>query len=90
MLSAKFNTHGVGGVLAIDGTALLYCAGQPMLNLARGDFLEAYAAFAGPGYLIAVGYMDPGNWATDLGGGSRFGYMLLSVIRGSIVLPKGG
>jgi manganese transport protein len=37
-------------------------------------------AFAGPGYLIAVGYMDPGNWATDLAGGSRFGYALLSVI----------
>src|SRR5438132_3202056 len=37
-------------------------------------------AFAGPGYLVAVGYMDPGNWATDLGGGSRFGYSLLSVI----------
>jgi manganese transport protein len=37
-------------------------------------------AFAGPGYLVAVGYMDPGNWATDLAGGSRFGYELLSVI----------
>src|SRR5690242_4609162 len=37
-------------------------------------------AFAGPGYLVAVGYMDPGNWATDLGGGSKFGYTLLSVI----------
>jgi manganese transport protein len=37
-------------------------------------------AFAGPGYLVAVGYMDPGNWATDLAGGSRFGYGLLSVI----------
>jgi manganese transport protein len=37
-------------------------------------------AFAGPGYLVAVGYMDPGNWATDLGGGSKFGYALLSVI----------
>jgi manganese transport protein len=37
-------------------------------------------AFAGPGYLIAVGYMDPGNWATDLGGGSQFGYALLSVV----------
>jgi len=37
-------------------------------------------AFAGPGYLVAVGYMDPGNWATSLGGGSRFGYTLLSVI----------
>ena len=37
-------------------------------------------AFAGPGYLVAVGYMDPGNWATDLAGGSKFGYALLSVI----------
>ena len=37
-------------------------------------------AYAGPGYLVAVGYMDPGNWATDLAGGSQFGYELLSVI----------
>src|SRR5712692_33554 len=37
-------------------------------------------AFAGPGYLVAVGYMDPGNWATDVGGGAKFGYTLLSVI----------
>ena len=37
-------------------------------------------AFAGPGYLVAVGYMDPGNWATDLAGGSLFGYTLLTVI----------
>jgi manganese transport protein len=37
-------------------------------------------AFAGPGYLVAVGYMDPGNWATDLLGGSKFAYSLLSVI----------
>ena len=37
-------------------------------------------AFAGPGYLVAVGYMDPGNWATDLAGGSAFAYTLLSVI----------
>ncbi len=37
-------------------------------------------AFLGPGYMISVGYMDPGNWATDLAGGSHFGYLLLSVI----------
>ncbi len=37
-------------------------------------------AFAGPGYLVAVGYIDPGNWATDLAGGSQFGYSLLSII----------
>ena len=44
------------------------------------------AAFAGPGYLIAVGYMDPGNWATDLAGGSAYGYALLSVILFSSLL----
>ena len=44
------------------------------------SWLRKILAFAGPGYLVAVGYMDPGNWATDLGGGSKFGYTLLSVI----------
>ncbi len=43
-------------------------------------FFRKLLAFAGPGYLVAVGYMDPGNWATDLAGGSAFGYRLLSVI----------
>src|SRR5580765_3856909 len=43
-------------------------------------FWRKMIAFSGPGYLVAVGYMDPGNWATDLAGGSGFGYSLLSVI----------
>src|SRR6266496_3291028 len=43
-------------------------------------FWRKMLAFSGPGYLVAVGYMDPGNWATDLAGGSAFGYALLSVI----------
>ncbi|MDQ3373013.1 MAG: Nramp family divalent metal transporter [Acidobacteriota bacterium] len=43
-------------------------------------FWRKLFAFSGPGYLVAVGYMDPGNWATDLAGGSRFNYTLLSVI----------
>ncbi len=43
-------------------------------------FWRKALAFAGPGYMVAVGYMDPGNWATDIAGGSRFGYTLLSVI----------
>lgn len=43
-------------------------------------FWRKALAFAGPGYLVAVGYMDPGNWASDLAGGSQFGYTLLSVI----------
>jgi len=42
--------------------------------------LRKLLAFSGPGYLIAVGYMDPGNWATDIGGGSQFAYTLLSVV----------
>jgi manganese transport protein len=43
-------------------------------------FWRKMLAFSGPGYLVAVGYMDPGNWATDLAGGSAFGYTLLSII----------
>ncbi|NHO53704.1 Mn(2+) uptake NRAMP transporter MntH [Acetobacter estunensis] len=43
-------------------------------------WLKRFAAFVGPGYLVSVGYMDPGNWATDLQGGAQFGYTLLSVI----------
>ena len=45
-----------------------------------GVWWRRLLAFAGPGYLVSVGYMDPGNWATDLAGGSKFGYTLLSVI----------
>jgi manganese transport protein len=43
-------------------------------------FWRKLLAFSGPGYLVAVGYMDPGNWATDLAGGSKFGYTLLSIV----------
>ncbi len=45
-----------------------------------GSFLKKLLAFSGPGFLVAVGYMDPGNWATSLAGGARFGYTLLAVI----------
>ena len=45
----------------------------------KGSFFRRAAAFAGPGYLVAVGYMDPGNWATSIAGGSKFGYTLLVV-----------
>jgi manganese transport protein len=45
-----------------------------------GRPLRRLLSFVGPGYLVAVGYMDPGNWATDLAGGSAFGYTLLSVV----------
>jgi manganese transport protein len=43
----------------------------------HGSFWRKLLAFLGPGYLVAVGYMDPGNWATSLAAGSRFGYPLL-------------
>ncbi len=45
----------------------------------QGSFWRKLLAFLGPGYLVAVGYMDPGNWATSLAGGSKFGYSLLTV-----------
>src|SRR5437016_13699865 len=44
------------------------------------SFWRRMFAFAGPAYLVSVGYMDPGNWATDLEGGARFGYQLLWVL----------
>ena len=65
-------------------------AGQARASLAEvngsvrvpqgGWWLRRMLAFVGPGYMISVGYMDPGNWATDLAGGAQFGYMLLAVI----------
>ncbi len=45
-----------------------------------GSWVRRMLAFAGPGYMISVGYMDPGNWATDIAGGSKYGYTLLSVV----------
>jgi len=48
--------------------------------LSGASWFRKMLAFAGPGYLVAVGYMDPGNWATDIGGGAKFGYTLLSVV----------
>jgi manganese transport protein len=46
----------------------------------KASFWRKWLAFAGPGFLVAVGYMDPGNWATDLAAGSQFGYTLLAVV----------
>jgi manganese transport protein len=53
---------------------------------ATGSLWRKLVAFLGPGYLVAVGYMDPGNWATSLAGGSRFGYALLSVVFASSLM----
>ncbi|MCW8277890.1 Nramp family divalent metal transporter [Pseudomonas sp. PCH199] len=67
--------QGVGGIQPSLGNL------NGSVSLPRqGGWLRNLLAFTGPGYMVAVGYMDPGNWATDLAGGSQFGYMLLSVI----------
>jgi manganese transport protein len=50
------------------------------VSVAQRGFWSKLFAFSGPGLMVAVGYMDPGNWATDLAGGARFGYTLLSVV----------
>lgn len=47
---------------------------------ASGNFFRTLKAYLGPGLMVAVGYMDPGNWATDIAGGAQFGYKLLSVV----------
>ena len=53
---------------------------NPARNASRWGAFRRFLGFVGPGFLVSVGYMDPGNWATDLAGGSRFGYALLWVI----------
>jgi len=50
------------------------------VNISRQTLVRRMLAFAGPAYLVSVGYMDPGNWATDIEGGARFGYQLLWVL----------
>lgn len=64
---------------ALPGRDARGTAGRRSVPVPRAFWRKALA-FSGPGYLVAVGYMDPGNWATGLGGGSAFGYQLLCVI----------
>jgi manganese transport protein len=63
-----------------DGRASLAEVNATVAIPHGASWLRRLFAFAGPGYMVSVGYMDPGNWATDLAGGSKFGYTLLSVI----------
>src|SRR5437879_3630562 len=72
---------------ALDGSGWRAARGEPSLagmfgsvqTAKQGSFWRKLLSFLGPGYLVAVGYMDPGNWATSLAGGSKFGYTLLTV-----------
>src|SRR4249920_1951445 len=74
------NVHAVDGWRQASATVSLPEVHGTIAVPDTGSFWKKLLAFAGPGYLVAVGYMDPGNWATDLAGGSRYGYTLLSVI----------
>jgi manganese transport protein len=67
------------GAPASDGFAARHAVAVPAFST-KSSALRRALSFAGPGYLVAVGYVDPGNWATSLTGGSNFGYSLLSVI----------
>ncbi|MGI8890125.1 MAG: Nramp family divalent metal transporter [Chthoniobacterales bacterium] len=69
-----------GGWKRTGGLVSLPEAHRSIVVPANASFWRKLAAFSGPGFLVAVGYMDPGNWATDLAGGAQFGYTLLSVI----------
>src|SRR5450432_2825404 len=70
----------LAGPLAGPGQVSLAEVHRSILVPVTASFWRKLLAFSGPGFLIAVGYMDPGNWATDLAGGAQFGYTLLSVI----------
>src|SRR6202451_682913 len=70
MPSSVESTHAARSLANVHSTV-----GTSQLSFWRRLF-----AFAGPAYLVSVGYMDPGNWATDLEGGARFGYRLLWVL----------
>lgn len=74
------NSTGTSGLRRLGTAPSLPEAHRTIPFSAGASFLRKILAFAGPGYLVAVGYMDPGNWATDLQGGSKFAYSLLSII----------
>ena len=65
---------------ARQGTSLSEVHASIAMPAEGASFWRKFRAYWGPGLLVAVGYMDPGNWATDLAGGARFGYTLLSVV----------
>jgi manganese transport protein len=64
----------------VPATASLSEVHRSVVVPAGAGFWRKVLAFSGPGFLVAVGYMDPGNWATDIAGGSRFAYQLISVL----------
>src|SRR3954447_191941 len=73
-------THSREGWHSVPELPSLSEVHRSLLVPPTAGFLRKLLAFAGPGFLVAVGYMDPGNWATDLAGGSKYNFALLSVI----------
>jgi manganese transport protein len=80
MLNEPLNDVSKAGWRNPPGQASLAEVNRSVLVPNTASFWRKLLAFSGPGFLVAVGYMDPGNWATDLAGGAQFGYTLLSVI----------
>ncbi len=72
--------HTTAGWRSVPKLASLSEVHRSLVVPHSASFFRKLIAFAGPGFLVAVGYMDPGNWATDLAGGSKYNYSLLSVI----------
>src|SRR6476659_8331161 len=70
--------------MSLDPTSLANSQSLPevhgSVSTVSGSCFRRLFAFAGPAYLVSVGYMDPGNWATDIEGGARFGYSLIWVL----------
>ncbi len=79
VLPAAHDPMSVGGWRSERGEPSLADMFGSVRTAKQGSFWSKLLAFLGPGYLVAVGYMDPGNWATSLAGGSKFGYTLLTV-----------
>jgi len=75
----RADDDGLRGWIRPRGEASLSDVHRSVAVEGRGTGWRKAAAFIGPGYLVAVGYMDPGNWATSLAGGAKFGYTLLVV-----------
>ena len=78
-MASTSDGHARGGWRGERGDPSLGNMFASVRTSAKGSLWRKLVAFLGPGYLVAVGYMDPGNWATSLAGGSKFGYVLLSV-----------
>src|SRR5204863_7037287 len=73
-------SHSTAGWRTVPELPSLSEVHRTLVVPSSAGFFRKLFAFAGPGFLVAVGYMDPGNWATDLAGGSKYNFALISVV----------